>query len=252
MIGPPTFFVSLADAPGFSPERVASLRLISSGGAGVTPVVRHRDGRAVRLRGQADLRLHRGAHRHHQLRRRRPRPGPQHRRAPDRQGAPADRGQRRDRRCGDPSCSWATPTPARTHEAVADGWFRTGDLGTVDDQGWLTVTGRLKDLIIRAGENIAAAEVERVLEAHPWVAPGRGRGPARPPPGRAGLRLRGLRARFPARPGQLRRLVRRAGRGPVQDPRGRGGGRRAAAAGRGQGRPGRAHPPSRRPDRDAA
>jgi cyclohexanecarboxylate-CoA ligase len=49
-----------------------------------------------------------------------------------------------------------------------DGWFRTGDIGRLDD-GWLTITGRLKDIIIRGGENIATAEVEGVLEAHASV-----------------------------------------------------------------------------------
>ena len=59
--------------------------------------------------------------------------------------------------------------PAQTSAAMtADGWFRTGDIGRVDD-GWLTVTGRLKDIIIRGGENIATVEVEGVLEAHPAV-----------------------------------------------------------------------------------
>ena len=51
----------------------------------------------------------------------------------------------------------------------ADGFFRTGDLGTVDANGALTVTGRKKDLIIRGGENISAAEIEDVLRAHPAV-----------------------------------------------------------------------------------
>ena len=69
--------------------------------------------------------------------------------------------------------------PARTAEVVADGWFRTGDVGHLDPDGWLTIVGRIKDLIIRGGENIAAAEVEGVLEAHPAVAPGRGGGPTR-------------------------------------------------------------------------
>jgi 3-phosphoshikimate 1-carboxyvinyltransferase len=50
-----------------------------------------------------------------------------------------------------------------------DGWFRTGDLGTLDADGWLTITGRIKDVIIRGGENITAAELESVLEAHPAV-----------------------------------------------------------------------------------
>ena len=49
------------------------------------------------------------------------------------------------------------------------GWYRSGDLGSLDDGGWLRVTGRLSDTIIRAGENISASEVEAVLEAHPNI-----------------------------------------------------------------------------------
>ena len=63
---------------------------------------------------------------------------------------------------------------AETEAAVHRGWFRSGDLGVVDDQGWLTITGRLKDLIIRGGENISPAEVERALEAPSRHGAGRG------------------------------------------------------------------------------
>ena len=45
------------------------------------------------------------------------------------------------------------------------GWFRTGDLGTLNDRGYLTVVGRKKDVIIRGGENISSAEVEEVLQS---------------------------------------------------------------------------------------
>jgi cyclohexanecarboxylate-CoA ligase len=55
-------------------------------------------------------------------------------------------------------------------DAFDDGWFRTGDLGRLDEQGNLTITGRLKDVIIRKGENIAAKEVEDLLFTHPKVA----------------------------------------------------------------------------------
>jgi cyclohexanecarboxylate-CoA ligase len=48
----------------------------------------------------------------------------------------------------------------------AEGWFRTGDLATLDADGWLAIVGRLKDVIIRGGENISTAEVEHELEAH--------------------------------------------------------------------------------------
>jgi acyl-CoA synthetase (AMP-forming)/AMP-acid ligase II len=50
-----------------------------------------------------------------------------------------------------------------------DGFFRTGDLGRVDPDGFLTITGRLKDVIIRKGENISAKEIEDLLYTHPKV-----------------------------------------------------------------------------------
>jgi cyclohexanecarboxylate-CoA ligase len=50
-----------------------------------------------------------------------------------------------------------------------DGWFDTGDLGRVDDAGYVRITGRVKDLIIRGGENIPAVEVEAALFSHPAV-----------------------------------------------------------------------------------
>lgn len=52
----------------------------------------------------------------------------------------------------------------------ADGWFRTGDLGRIDEHGNVVVTGRIKDAIIRNAENISALEIEGVLAAHPAVA----------------------------------------------------------------------------------
>jgi len=50
-----------------------------------------------------------------------------------------------------------------------DGWLHTGDRGRLDDEGHLWVEGRLKDVIVTGGENVACAEVERVLEEHPAV-----------------------------------------------------------------------------------
>ena len=54
--------------------------------------------------------------------------------------------------------------PALTAEFIdADGWFRTGDVGVLDADGYLTITDRVKDIIIRGGENVSAAEVEQLL-----------------------------------------------------------------------------------------
>ncbi|WP_245644076.1 AMP-binding protein [Paraburkholderia oxyphila] len=50
-----------------------------------------------------------------------------------------------------------------------DGWFRTGDIGHLDENGYLTITDRKKDIVIRGGENISSLEVERVLATHPAV-----------------------------------------------------------------------------------
>ncbi len=55
------------------------------------------------------------------------------------------------------------------HAFDHDGWFRTGDLGRIDDAGNVVVTGRIKDAIIRNAENISASEIEGVLASHPAV-----------------------------------------------------------------------------------
>ena len=51
-----------------------------------------------------------------------------------------------------------------------DGWFMTGDVGVLDSDGFLTITDRKKDIIIRGGENVSAAEVEELLVRMPGVA----------------------------------------------------------------------------------
>ncbi len=53
--------------------------------------------------------------------------------------------------------------------AFVDGWFRTGDQGVIDEDGYLRLTGRLKELINRGGEKIAPLEVDVVLMDHPAV-----------------------------------------------------------------------------------
>jgi cyclohexanecarboxylate-CoA ligase len=167
MVGPPTFFVQLMAAPGFSRERVSSLRLVSSGGAGVTPAFvteasERLDALVKRSYGSTEA------------------PTVTSSTAAD----PPERARETDgRRVGacelrlaadgelllrGPELFAGYADPADTRTAIHRGWFATGDLATIDD-GWLTIVGRKKDLIIRAGENIATAEVEATLVAHPSI-----------------------------------------------------------------------------------
>jgi fatty-acyl-CoA synthase len=60
--------------------------------------------------------------------------------------------------------------PERTAEAIdADGWMHTGDLAVMDDEGYLNIVGRIKDMIIRGGENVYPREIEEFLYGHPDI-----------------------------------------------------------------------------------
>jgi fatty-acyl-CoA synthase len=60
--------------------------------------------------------------------------------------------------------------PDRTAEAIdADGWMHTGDLGTIDEEGYGNIVGRIKDMVIRGGENIYPREIEEFLHSHPKI-----------------------------------------------------------------------------------
>jgi fatty-acyl-CoA synthase len=59
--------------------------------------------------------------------------------------------------------------PDETARAIRDGWFHAGDLARMDDEGFLFLAGRSKDMIIRGGENIYPVEIETVLSRHPAV-----------------------------------------------------------------------------------
>ncbi|HEY3540330.1 MAG TPA: AMP-binding protein [Trinickia sp.] len=58
---------------------------------------------------------------------------------------------------------------ARTREAIQDGWMHTGDLATIDAEGYCNIVGRLKDMLIRGGENIYPREIEEFLFQHPKI-----------------------------------------------------------------------------------
>jgi acyl-CoA synthetase (AMP-forming)/AMP-acid ligase II len=179
MIGPPTFFVGLMSAPGFSRHRVESLRLISSGGAGVTAAFVEQAGDAFKARVKRTY----GSTEAPTVTTSTPRDSVERARATDGRVTGAA-----ELRVSDPDTGRALPageagelwlrgpelfvgyaSAEQTRAAIRRGWFRTGDVATLHDDGWLTIVGRMKDVIIRAGENIAAAEVEGILEAHPDV-----------------------------------------------------------------------------------
>jgi acyl-CoA synthetase (AMP-forming)/AMP-acid ligase II len=180
MGGPAVFLTAMVESPGFDPARVRSLRVSSMGGSTMTPAAlaelsdrlgcivkrtygateaptmttmhagdpeekgRLTDGRAV---GEAEVIVVDPA-----------------------DGTPREAGDVGEVWVRAPEMFAGYAAAAQTAEAVADGgWLRTGDLGLMDKEGWLTIAGRIKELIIRGGENIASAEVEALLEAHPSV-----------------------------------------------------------------------------------
>jgi cyclohexanecarboxylate-CoA ligase len=86
-------------------------------------------------------------------------------------GAQAGPGEEGEVRVRGPQLCRGYLDPSLDAEAFdADGFFRTGDLGSLDAEGFIRITGRLKDVIIRKGENISAQEVENLLYGHPKVA----------------------------------------------------------------------------------
>jgi fatty-acyl-CoA synthase len=71
---------------------------------------------------------------------------------------------------GDTMCSGYWNKPEATAESIREGWFHTGDLAKIDEDGHLSIVGRKKDMLISGGINIYPAEIERVLGTHPEIA----------------------------------------------------------------------------------
>jgi fatty-acyl-CoA synthase len=59
--------------------------------------------------------------------------------------------------------------PEKTAETIVDGWLHSGDLGTMNEHGYVRITGRIKDMVIRGGENIYPREIEEFLYTHPKI-----------------------------------------------------------------------------------
>ena len=60
--------------------------------------------------------------------------------------------------------------PQHTAEVLRDGWYHTGDMGVLDEERFLTIVDRKKDMIISGGENVYSVEVESVISLHPGIA----------------------------------------------------------------------------------
>jgi acyl-CoA synthetase (AMP-forming)/AMP-acid ligase II len=86
------------------------------------------------------------------------------------EGVPAPRGRIGEIRARGPAMLIGYTDPLETERALdADGYFQTGDLGVLTEDNAIVVTGRLKDIIIRGGENLSPVEIEAALEKHPDI-----------------------------------------------------------------------------------
>jgi cyclohexanecarboxylate-CoA ligase len=180
MVGAPTFLRDLAHHPDLGRHDVSSFRLFSCGGADVDPtLVREAAARlgcvAKRVYGSSEFPT---------LTTTGPDDPPERRidsdgraigaaelRIVDDDGEPVAPGGEGEVLARGPECFLGYADPSLNVEAFTpDGWLRTGDLGAVDAAGFLRITGRKKDIIIRKGENISAREIEDLLATHPSIA----------------------------------------------------------------------------------
>ena len=177
--GASVFLASLLDHPDFTPEHAATMERVGLGGAPVSVALGERAAALgiaiIRAYGSTEHPSTTGgqfddlpARRH----------GTDGRalagvelRIVDEDGADVPRGTPGEILSRGPDLCLGYTDPALNAAAFDDeGWYRSGDIGVLDDDGYLTITDRLKDVIIRGGENISAAEVETALQKLPGVA----------------------------------------------------------------------------------
>jgi len=178
MMGVPTFYVRLLDDPAFGRERTKTIRLFVSGSAPLPVEVwkafRERTGHEILERyGMSEILMHTG----NPLRGER-RPGSVGRPFPgsevkivddeDRGLPPGEVGHVLVRGPNVFRGYWRMPEK-NAEEFTPDGWFRTGDMGYLSEDGYLYLVGRAKDLIITGGLNVYPAEVENAIDAFPGV-----------------------------------------------------------------------------------
>jgi long-chain acyl-CoA synthetase len=99
--------------------------------------------------------------------------------------------------------------PEETAQAVPDGWFRTGDMARVDEDGYFFIVDRKKDVVIRGGYNVYPREVEEVLYEHPAVAEAAVLGTPHPELGEDVVAVVALEPGSTATPKELRDHVKR-------------------------------------------
>ncbi len=109
--------------------------------------------------------------------------------------------------------------PAQTAKAIdAEGWMHTGDLATMDEQGYVNIVGRIKDMVIRGGENIACPHVEAALMRHPDVVEAAALGLEHPDLGEELAAPGSCRSRAAPRTSETRSATSAMGASCIQDP----------------------------------
>ena len=166
------FFTSLLDCPGFGPEHVELMRFVGLGGSPIPNAVAERADELgislVRSYGSTEHPSITGSQHDAAKEKRihtdgRPMEWVEIRTV-DEDGHDVEVGQPGEILSRGPDRFAGYTDPALSAEAIdADGWFSTGDIGVIDADGYLTITDRVKDIIIRGGENVSAAEVEQLL-----------------------------------------------------------------------------------------
>jgi malonyl-CoA/methylmalonyl-CoA synthetase len=178
LMGVPTFYVRLLAEPGLTPQACSHMRLFISGSAPLLPDTfdgfRARSGHTILERyGMSEAGMITSNPCDGERRRGTvgpPLPGNSVR-VVDMQGKPLPALQPGDVQIKGPNVFkgyWRMPEKTR-EEFTADGWFRTGDIGQFDADGYLAIVGRAKDLIISGGYNVYPKEVELVLDQIPGV-----------------------------------------------------------------------------------
>jgi acyl-CoA synthetase (AMP-forming)/AMP-acid ligase II len=178
-VGASVFLASLLDHPDFTPDHAALMGRVGLGGAPVPFVLAERAAShgiaIIRAYGSTEhpsttgCRFEDPADRRHRTDGR-ALPGVELRLVDD-DGDDVPAGMPGEILSRGPDLCLGYTDPALTAAAFDDeGWYRSGDVGVLDEHGFLTITDRVKDIIIRGGENVSAAEVEAALQTLPGVA----------------------------------------------------------------------------------